>query len=358
MALSVLVVSTNDGFGGGEFYARDLALALERSGHSTMTFIAGTRAALDDELTSRGLSVVRSGVPLRVSRPVGLLRNARKLRRAAKISKADVVIANLPRSVILAALAMPWLKRIALLHGPLRKDPISRATRLLVRRCLTNTSVNEVALRAQLPGAKVGVIYPTAWPSELRSLARDRITMVGRWQPYKGHMDFVRMAASLHDRDPELKFEIVGSVANEEQAQHLQKVRDEVARLGLTTSVGIRVDVSGEELADILSRTSVYVHPASSEDFGISIIEALLAGCPVVAYRAAGPKIILDGKPQASTLVDIGDVDALSNEVQKMIDLASRSEDPRASARAVGESYSFGPIYAAECSRVVESLAE
>ena len=357
MTLSVLIVSTNDGFGGGEFYARDLALALEATGHKTTTFIAGESRTLADELKGRGLSVKRSGIKFRVSNPLSFWKNARLLHRVTRRARADIVIANLPRSVLLAAAATPNLTRIALLHGPLRNDPISRAAKPLIRRCLTNTPVNQRALGEQLPKAHIGVILPTAWPARVSQRDRDTITMVGRWQPYKGHLDFVAMARIMSDARPSLRFQIIGSVANPSQRAHLDRVREEIARQDLAGVIDLRVDVSGEEVQDSLGRTCVYVHPAASEDFGISIIEALLAGCPVVSYRTVGPEMILSGRGEVVRLVENGDSTALATAALDMINSVSDPEGASEAARAVGGDYAFGDKYASECSRVVMSLA-
>jgi glycosyltransferase involved in cell wall biosynthesis len=50
------------------------------------------------------------------------------------------------------------------------------------------------------------------------------------------------------------------------------------------------------ELADLLARARGLVH-AAEEDFGIALVEAQAAGCPVVAYgRGGASEIVLDGR--------------------------------------------------------------
>ena len=52
----------------------------------------------------------------------------------------------------------------------------------------------------------------------------------------------------------------------------------------------------GQELADLLSSSDVFVFPSRTETFGLSILEALACGVPAVAHDEMGPRdIITDG---------------------------------------------------------------
>lgn len=54
--------------------------------------------------------------------------------------------------------------------------------------------------------------------------------------------------------------------------------------------------VTDEELAELLGRARGLVH-AAEEDFGIALVEAQAAGCPVVAYSGGGAReIVVDGR--------------------------------------------------------------
>lgn len=65
---------------------------------------------------------------------------------------------------------------------------------------------------------------------------------------------------------------------------------------GLTKSICFIPWVSSAELAYYLSRAKGYIFP-SLEPFGIAAVEALAAGCPVIAYREGGSRdFVQDGK--------------------------------------------------------------
>jgi glycosyltransferase involved in cell wall biosynthesis len=53
--------------------------------------------------------------------------------------------------------------------------------------------------------------------------------------------------------------------------------------------------LSDQEVADLLGKARAFVH-AAEEDFGIALVEAQAAGCPVIAYGKGGAReIVIDG---------------------------------------------------------------
>ncbi len=54
--------------------------------------------------------------------------------------------------------------------------------------------------------------------------------------------------------------------------------------------------LSDQEVADLLGKARAFVH-AAEEDFGIALVEAQAAGCPVIAFGKGGAReIVIDGK--------------------------------------------------------------
>jgi glycosyltransferase involved in cell wall biosynthesis len=91
------------------------------------------------------------------------------------------------------------------------------------------------------------------------------------------------------------------------------------------------------------SRDTIPVYDASDvllvtsnrESFGLTIVEAMARGVPVVATRCGGPEeLISDG--ETGFLVDIGDTEAMADRVAVLLDngvaTASMVERARASA--------------------------
>jgi glycosyltransferase involved in cell wall biosynthesis len=73
--------------------------------------------------------------------------------------------------------------------------------------------------------------------------------------------------------------------------------------------------VSEAELASLYARARALVHPSLYEGFGFSVLEAMAAGCPVVACRAgAVPEVAGD----AAILVEPGDAAALAEALRRV----------------------------------------
>ncbi|MDD9205016.1 glycosyltransferase, partial [Georgenia sp. 10Sc9-8] len=86
-------------------------------------------------------------------------------------------------------------------------------------------------------------------------------------------------------------------------------------------AAGVRFvgSVSRAEVSTHLSEAWVHVHASLEESFGMSILEALALGTPVVAGRSAGavPWVLADGV--AGVLVDVRDPEALAKSVLALL---------------------------------------
>lgn len=104
-------------------------------------------------------------------------------------------------------------------------------------------------------------------------------------------LDVLLEAASmLRDRIPQLEIRIVG---NGPEYRKLQQI---CADLRLESTVRWLGDVSRSDLAAEYNRAHVFCLPSVQEDFGIVFLEAMAAGKPIVAARAAAiPEVVRDG---------------------------------------------------------------
>jgi glycosyltransferase involved in cell wall biosynthesis len=76
--------------------------------------------------------------------------------------------------------------------------------------------------------------------------------------------------------------------------------------------------VPWQQLADLYRRASVFVMPSFYETFGISVIEAMAFGLPVVATRTGGlPEVVDDGV--TGILVPAGDAEALADALIRLL---------------------------------------
>jgi N-acetyl-alpha-D-glucosaminyl L-malate synthase BshA len=125
---------------------------------------------------------------------------------------------------------------------------------------------------------------------------------VSNFRPVKRVRDVVRIYARVAQEIPSVLV-MVGDgpdrVEAEQEAQQLG-VSEHVYFLGKLESV-----------APLLSSADLFLLPTQSESFGLSALEALATGVPVIGTRAGGlPEVVRDGETGA--LCGVGDVEAMA----------------------------------------------
>lgn len=116
------------------------------------------------------------------------------------------------------------------------------------------------------------------------------ILCVARMYPRKRVGDLLMAAALLRLRIPGARVRIVGKGPEWEDAVRVH------ATLGLGETVTLLGDVSRDRLAEEYVSADIFCLPSVQESFGIVFLEAMAAGLPVVACRAAAiPEVVEDG---------------------------------------------------------------
>jgi phosphatidylinositol alpha-1,6-mannosyltransferase len=116
------------------------------------------------------------------------------------------------------------------------------------------------------------------------------ILCVARMYPRKRIADLIEASVLLRSEVPEARVRIVGKGPEWEAVTALH------ARLGVGETVALLGNVSREQLADEYVNATIFCLPSVQEGFGIVFLEAMAAGLPVVACRAAAvPEVVEDG---------------------------------------------------------------
>ena len=142
------------------------------------------------------------------------------------------------------------------------------------------------------------------------------VGMVGRIARWKGQDVFLRAFAQAFRDGTELAVIVGEAMFGDDEVRYGEELRALAGELGIADRVefrGFRDDVWVElEAMDVLAHASL-----SAEPFGQVIVEAMLAGVPVVAAAGGGPsEIVTDGVD--GLLYPAGDVDALALALERL----------------------------------------
>jgi glycosyltransferase involved in cell wall biosynthesis len=117
------------------------------------------------------------------------------------------------------------------------------------------------------------------------------VLAVARMYPRKRLDDLLRAARTLRPRIPDLRVRIVGAGP---EAGRLRRLAQD---LGLADTVTFLGEISRQALAVEYVGADCFCLPTVQEGFGIVFTEAMAAGVPVVACRAAAvPEVVEDGR--------------------------------------------------------------
>ncbi|MEN9935453.1 MAG: hypothetical protein RLZZ387_2032 [Chloroflexota bacterium] len=167
------------------------------------------------------------------------------------------------------------------------------------------------------------------------------IGMVARLFPQKGHDVLLDALATLGEARPHLLIAGVGELEG--------ALRERARRLGIESHVhfgGYRRDVPR-----LLGALDLYVHSSRWEGMSLAVIEAMAAGCPVVATVVDGSRELIEDGVHG-WLVPPGDAAALARALgEALADPAEARRRGDAAARRAAERYDTS-IMAATWERV------
>ncbi len=125
---------------------------------------------------------------------------------------------------------------------------------------------------------------------------------ISNFRPVKRVRDVVRIFAKVHAKRPSVLV-LVGDGPDRNAAE------DEARALGVYPSMRCLGKI--DDVAPLLAASDLYLLPSESESFGLSALEALASGVPVIASNVGGlPEVVTHGVTGA--LHPLGDVDAMA----------------------------------------------
>jgi glycosyltransferase involved in cell wall biosynthesis len=172
------------------------------------------------------------------------------------------------------------------------------------------------------------------------------VLFLGHLYRDKGVHELLEAFAVLKPARAELRLVMAG------EGSEADELKLQTRRLGLDAAVEFPGWVGPDEKADLLARAACFVLPSYREGFPLSLLEAMVAGVPIVATAVGGvPDVVLH--EQHALLVPPCDVAELAFALGRMLDdanLAARlgsaaqqralvKYTPEALAKRVGELY-------------------
>jgi glycosyltransferase involved in cell wall biosynthesis len=147
------------------------------------------------------------------------------------------------------------------------------------------------------------------------------ILQVGRWEPHKGHLSHLAALGRIRELKDWVCWQVGAPQRASEQAYFAQ-VRELADRL----QIADRLRFLGwqPDLAEVRAAADIYCQPNTQpEPFGLTLVEALSAGLPVVASAEAGPLEIIVS--DCGVLVPPGDVESLAAGLRRLLTDLERS---------------------------------
>lgn len=228
-------------------------------------------------------------------------------------------LAGMPRRII-------WWQ-----HGLARGHWLDRAATVLPARAIVCCSESaRLTQDSQWPHRSTVVVYPgidrpVSLSTPARKALRDHLSIpagslvlgiVGRLQPWKGQHRFIRAVAELIHRGHCVHGLVVGGDAyglSPDYEVYLRRLANEI---GIKKHLTFTGQVS--DATPFIQLMDISVNASVGEPFGLTLLESMALGVPVVAFAAGGPVEILDSG-RAGVLVPGQDERCLADGLESLV---------------------------------------
>ncbi|MDN6565761.1 MAG: glycosyltransferase family 4 protein [Actinomyces sp.] len=339
--------------GGVQYHVRDLAGELIRRGHHVSVLTPSSRSVLPEWAVSVGpaVPIPFNGSVARLSfGPVVSARTRRWLDEGA----FDVLHVHEPTvpSISMLAVMNADSPVVGTFHSAMERSYAREATagvmRPLMERLSARIAVSEEARRTLVEhhGGDAVIIPNGVETSTFRRAVplakweqtpeRPVITFLGRLdEPRKGLPVFAGAVPGVLESHPGARFLVAGRGSAEEEREALAACGDSVEFLG---------EITDAEKESLLRGTTLYVAPQTGgESFGIVLVEAMAAGCAVVASDLEAFRAVLaDGR--AGILFPTGDASALTAALVHALDDREELASVARSGEHASAQYDWGVV--------------
>lgn len=212
----------------------------------------------------------------------------------------------------------------------------------------TNEETKKVLI--ELKGEKDGVevMSPAIfWPKRIQSLQEGsfpkpptrplQIFSGGTLQGSKGVAISLKALAIVRTQEVDFVYRLAG------YGQELRHLKHLAIELGLEDRVIFCDNLSGEKYFNELKRSHLYLLPSLRENIGLTLLEAMLAGCVPIVVNCGGPGLVVAGN--RGFKIAVSDPEKMAIEIAEAIsllatDLGLREKLGREASRFVATEYS------------------
>lgn len=192
----------------------------------------------------------------------------------------------------------------------IEKEGLAKADAIIA---VSNYTAGILVKHYGIDAKKIKVVHnaitPFTVPVVKRVMPEKLILFIGRLSKQKGPELFLEIANALSRKRKDVRFVVAG-------AGDLYQELVEQSTKSLKTKLHFTGHISFQELKELLAVTDVYCMPSVSEPFGLSALEAAVAGVPVVLSKNSGAAEVLEG----AFLADPMKSDTFVNHINVILD--------------------------------------
>lgn len=182
------------------------------------------------------------------------------------------------------------------------------------------------------------------------------LLFVGTVMPRKGVTDLVRAVGELADREGWESFDLLVAGEDDLDGAYVAEVRETAQEVGIVDSTAFPGFVPEADLAPLYAAADVCVVPSLEEGFGMTAVEALAAGTPVVGTRVGAiPEVIDEGIH--GYVVDPGDPAALAGAIDRAVSEPAHRTETATAARDRASEYSWKSV-GEQCARIYADVSK
>lgn len=196
----------------------------------------------------------------------------------------------------------------------------NRVNRQVNRMIANSAACRDYWVERGLDSSKIEIIYNAVAPQDVRpadlnalfglSSGVPVICCVGRLIDIKGQDILLQAFARLGSRYPKAMLLLVG---DGKRRKRLEKLADALEIRSRVVFAGWRTDACA-----LIAASDVLVLPSREEALGLTLLEGMSAGTPVIGSRAGGiPEVVTS--EENGLLVDIGDAAGLAAAIERLL---------------------------------------